>query len=141
MKKQSSSRRKGIVATKTKTAVVTTGKTPIKRKASVLDWIAEPRPTTPPRVINDDIVPPMIVEALDNGDMLRITKGEMKIDRRVYNQFSPVYAEEHEGLPDLPLSSTVNVDLVFTIPRALLQRTQMICCVIEETVMTVTAFD
>jgi len=76
------SRRKGIVAAKTKTPIVTTSETPVKRKSSVLDWIAEPRPRTPPHVTNADIVPPIIVEVLEHG--------EIKVKRRVYNQFSPV---------------------------------------------------
>ncbi len=151
MKRQSTRTRKAMVVSKCKTHIGIIESPKQKRKQSVLDWLGEPRPTTPiydetpinepppTTAISADILPPVIMEALDNGDMLRISNGEIQVKRRVYNQFSPVSGDD--GLAALPMLATDNVDLVFTLPRALLERTQMICCVIEESTMAVRGFN
>jgi hypothetical protein len=110
-----------------------------KRKASVLDEIGEPRPTS--KFIPVDTLSSLIMDTLDGGNMVRITNGQINVKRKIFAEFSPVSGEEHLDFMSSPLVDSDYVDIVFTLPRALIERSGMISCVIHESMMTMTAFN
>jgi len=119
-----------------------TSENPRKRKVSVLDVIGEPKPIQGDGdVIDVNAERSKVAEAIDGGDMVRITKGIVRVHKNIYTDKCPVSAEVDAGIRALTLSHSETIDIVFTIPRQLLAKSDMICCILENSTMSVTAFD
>jgi len=59
-----------------------------KRKFSVLDIIGEPIPRIAGDAVDVDAEPAVLTEALGSGNMLRVSKGEVRVHQRIYSSLS-----------------------------------------------------
>ena len=58
---------------------------PKKRKSSVFDELREAPPTNAIVTIDaSTVLPPLIMEALDGGDILRITGGDIRVQKMYF---------------------------------------------------------
>ena len=88
----------------------------------------------PTHGVDIDHNPSVITDALESGDMLRVKKGDVRVHKKIFDYTSTIS-------PPFDSSVTELVDIVFTVPTFVVQRSGMICCCIENTVVSVTAYD